>query len=255
MPHPLKAASATLVAVLLAAFSPNSKAWAAAMFTGNSSGTFGTPTIDASVDAEAMFNIEQPSEASTSFILGEPGEGSMPNQLTFTGKSFSAPDSQAFSIGDLSYTNGQTFRGTNVSSVPIEINLDFAQPTQVQQQIEYNFAFDLTPNTDIDTSADNLEISANPAVTTVTSEPESFSLELLGFSQDNGSTFTRNFQVREDQTVSSQLYAIARSIKSPIDPTTPISPKPTDIPEPTMLAGLFLLGSAITLTNRQNGSK
>ncbi len=220
---------------------------------GGSNGEFGTPVVNPVVDDEATFSVEKPDSETESFILGEPGEGSMPNKLTFIEKSFAAIPDQIFSVGSLSYLNGQTFSGTNVSSVPISINLSFLKPAQAQQfeyGFMYSFIYNLTPNADTTSSADSLTISENPAPQTFTLAQETYSLEILGFSPDNGTTFTRRFQVPEDQTIDSTLFAQIRLKESM--PTSPMQPTaPTDVPEPAFLSGLVVLGGAIALRKKR----
>ncbi len=248
MLHFIKATTATLAAVLLTALSPSSKAWAT-VFTGSSNGTFGTPIIDPAIDTNATFSIEKPNAQTESFILGEPGNGSMPNKLTFIGENFSTIPGQIFSIGSLSYLNGQTFSGTNVSSVPLSVDLNFLQPAMAQQKFEYSFAFNLTPNSEQSSSADTLTLSNNPTPRTFEIEQAKYSLEVLGFSLDNGTSFTQDFQVPEDQVANGFLFAQIKLAAMSNGPTTPSNPE--DIPEPAMLQALLLV-SATTLLMRRN---
>ncbi len=260
MLHSVKFALATLVAVLLSALSPSAQVWAAVIISGSSSGSFGTPLIDSSVDFESVFSIEKPDDQTETFTLGEPGEGSMPNQLTFVGKDFSATNDQVFSVGSLTYLNGQTFSGTNASSVPLGVNINLLQPTRSQQQFEYRFAFNLTPNTDSSSSADRLTISENPSPQIFAVEQDTYSIEILGFSPDDGATFTRSFQIPEDQSIDSTLFAkIKRSSMagngsenddsgidgSGIDGSE--SGQPTDVPEPAAIAGLLVIAGAMQI--------
>jgi hypothetical protein len=254
MLHFINVATATLAAVLLTAISSSPKAWAATVFTGSSftgssHGAFGTPVIDTLIDANATFSIEKPNAQSESFILGEPGNGSMPNKLTFVGTTFSTMPEQVFSVGSLSYLNGQTFSGTNVSSVPLGVSLNFLQPGPTQQQFQYSFAFNLTPNSDQSSSADNLTLSENPAPQTFEFEQAKYNLKILGFSVDNGVTFTRDFQVPEDQIANGVLLAqikLASLSSSPIEPE-----KPQDIPEPALLQALLLVGATTVVLRKR----
>lgn len=109
--------------------------------------------------------------------------------------------------------------------------------------------FSLTPNTD-SSSADSLTISENPAPQTFTLAQETYSLEVLGFSPDNGVTFTRRFQIPEDQAIDSTLFAqIKREGSIPENPMQPT--EPTDVPEPAFLSGLVVLGGAIALRKKR----
>jgi hypothetical protein len=249
MLHFINVATATLAAVLLTIISSSPKAWAATVFTGNSNGVFGTPVIDTLIDTNATFSIEKPNAQSESFILGEPGNGSMPNKLTFVGTAFSTVPEQVFSVGSLSYLNGQTFSGTHVSSVPLGVSLNFLQPGPTQQQFQYSFTFNLTPNSDQSSSADNLTLSENPAPQTFEVEQAKYDLKILGFSVDNGVTFTRDFQVPEDQIANGILLA---QIKLASLPSSPIEPeRPQDIPEPPLLEALLLAGATTVVLRKR----
>ncbi|KPQ35449.1 MAG: hypothetical protein HLUCCA11_10830 [Phormidesmis priestleyi Ana] len=250
--QPTNIVSAALAAVFVLVLSPNQRLQAATLFTGSSNGIFGTPIIDASVDSEALFSIERAGPRTESFLVGEPGVGSMPNQLTFSGQSFSVMPEQTFAIGNFFYHNGQTFSGTNVSAVPISVSLNFHQPTQAQQQFEYRFTFGLTPNIATSSSADSLTISQNPApqafALNQSNYPENYSVEVLGFSLDQGATFTRNFQIPEDRSINSTLFARIQKNSTAYDLTKPSSSSPVSIPEPALLTGLLLLGSTTFLS-------
>ncbi|MEO1392971.1 MAG: choice-of-anchor K domain-containing protein [Cyanobacteria bacterium J06634_5] len=234
-------ASAAFTAASLILLLPFSHAQAANLFTGNGSGTFGTPLIDPDIDPDAAFSTENPREGSETFVLGEPGPGSMPNKLAFQGLPFESSANQAFKIGSLSYFNGQTFQGTNVSSVPFNISLNFTQPTESEQPFSYQFRFDLTPN-EGESSEDRLSISNNPAPQILDTQEASYRIELLGFSPDDGNSFTQSFQAPEDEVISSTLFAQIKlaTIKQDTEPFLPV-----DIPEPAMLPGLLLLSGTL----------
>ncbi|MEL6814141.1 MAG: choice-of-anchor K domain-containing protein [Cyanobacteria bacterium J06598_3] len=243
MPHYASLTAATLTAVSLSFLLPPQQANAASIFTGSSVGTFGKPTVNPETDPDALFSIENSGPQSETFVLGEADTGSMPNKLTFSGTNFSTNADQPFAIGDLSYFNGQTFIGTNVSSVPIDITLAFNQPIQAQRQFGYRFDFDLTPNTDT-SNADHLVIAEAPVPQTIVTEDTRYRIELLGFSQDNGATFGQSFETPEDMLVNSTLFAQLKlaTIDRDINP-----PGPTEVPEPHTFAGLLLLGSVMLL--------
>lgn len=245
MLHSLAFVRAALTATVLAALFPITQAQAAALFAGDSRGSFGAPLVDPSIDSEATFRVENPDSKTEAFLLGAPGPDSTPNQLSFTGQTFSVPSESAFSVGSLTYRNGQTFQGTNVSSVPLSISLNLSQPSQLQRSFDYQFTFSLTPNTDQTGSADSLIVSKNPAPQAFSIQDSDFSVELLGFSADNGETFTRSFQVPEDNSISSTLFA---QISSTDDGIIIPGDQPTKVPEPSIFAGLLLAGAAMRLS-------
>lgn len=244
MPHYASLTAATLTAVSLSFLLPGQQANAASIFTGSSIGNFGNPTVNPETDPDALFSIENTTPQSETFVSGEADTGSMPNRLTFLGTNFRTNANQPFAIGDLSYFNGQTFIGTNVSSVPIDISLEFNQPIETQHQFGYRFNFDLTPNTDV-SNADQLVVSGNPRPQTVTTEDTRYRIELLGFSQDNGATFSQSFEAPEDTVVNSTLFAQLKLASLNRD-TNP--PSPTEIPEAHPVAGLLVLGSLMLLS-------
>lgn len=244
MPHYASLTAATLTAVSLSVLLPVQQADAASIFTGSSVGTFGNPTVNPNTDPDALFSIKNAAPLSETFVFGEADTGSMPNELTFSGLNFTTSANQPFAIGDFSYFNGRTFVETNVSSVPIDITLAFNQPIETQHKFGYRFNFDLTPNTDV-SNADQLVVSKNPTPQTFTAEDARYRIDLLGFSQNDGATFTQSFEAPEDTVVSSTLFAQLKlaSINRDINP-----PSPTEIPEPHTFAGLLLLGSIMRLS-------
>lgn len=244
MLHPTNLAKVVFAAALVTFSLPVTATQAATLFVGESRGSFGAPTVDPAIDSEATFRVEKTSPQTEDFLLGEPGPDSAPNRLSFSGQAFSVAPQQTFSVGTLTYRNGQTFEGTNVSSVPLGIRLNLTQPLQAQRSFAYRFTFDLTPNTDQTGSADSLVISENPAPQAVLLQEETFSIELLGFSADNGNTFTRSFQIPEDQSIDSTLFA--QIVPVPVDITAPDS-HPTKVPEPAILPGLLALGAFVRL--------
>lgn len=235
-----------LAATAILACIPTHNVQAATLFVGSSRGTFGTPLVDPSIDAEATFRTETPNLLTELFFLGEPGPDSTPNQLSFTSQNFSVPSQEPFSIGTLTYRNGQTFQGTNVSSVPLNVSLNLIQPSQTQRDFDYRFTFSLTPNVEDSDSADRLTISENPAPQILSTQEGAFRIELLGFSLNAGTTFTRNFQISEDQSVSSTLFAQIQPevIQQPDD----VDPKqPMQVPEPSLITGFLMLCAALKL--------
>lgn len=108
----------------------------------------------------------------------------MPNRLAFSVSGFATAENQLFSVGSLSYLNGQTFSGTNVSGVPFILELILNSPIQSQFQFQYQFGFNLTPNTDPGSTADTLTLSSRTQSQSFDFEQNPYSLDLLGFSLD-----------------------------------------------------------------------
>lgn len=239
--HRLRSTTAAVIAVGLSFLSANTSALAAVTFTGSSSSFFGPPKINLEQDPNATFSIDSPTPGSTRFTLGKPGDSSQPNRLTFTQSDFTTTGNTPFSIGDLAFFNGQTFDGTNVSSVPLNIELGLNAIPQSRYPFQYQLAFDLTLNNteNYDSEADSLAILDTTRIQSFDFEQNTYELNLLGFSQDGGQTFARSLQVSEDQTASSTLFA--QITLAAIDSNRP----PTDIPEPALLSTYLLLGSLL----------
>ena len=207
-------------------------------FIGDSSSRFGLPSINEETDPDAMFSTERLSPKVETFLWGEPGPNSMQNSLTFSGTQFETNLDQTFSVGTLSYLNGQTFEGTNVTSVPLEVSFDFIEPAGQQVQAAYQFGFNLTPNDEAANSADRLTVMKQPDAQTFTIADQSYQLDLLGFSRDNAVSFADSFLVPEDSVAQSTLFARIRLAAS----STPNPESPVAVPEPSMMMGLLALG-------------
>lgn len=110
-------------------------------FSGNSIGTWGKPT-PGSMNTIPIYS----GVGSNSFKWGDPDDfGTGPNQLIFTGNTFSSEIGSLFKIGDLTYFNGTVTPGTSVDFVPLNLHVSFGD--RVNSQV-FNFDFELvnTPN-------------------------------------------------------------------------------------------------------------
>ena len=224
-----------------------SAAAAATNFSGTSSGSFGLPEIDLDRDPNPTFSVERTAIGSTTFTLGQPGESSRPSQLTFTQTSFTAIEDDPFSVGEISFFNGQTFDGTNVSGVPLNVELILDSVSRSPYQFQYQFNFDLTLNdaANYDGDADIVAIVDRTQTQPFNFEQKTYELALLGFSQDEGSTFAQSLSAFEDRVVTSTLFAQIElaAINAANNPAT-------DIPEPPLLAALLAFGSTLLIERR-----
>lgn len=173
------------------------------------------------------------------------GAGSPPNFFTFDGAgsdpsavvgAFSAiAPGQVFDLGKFTYFNGTTALGSNVNSVTLAIALTLTQPADANPAISnYNYLFgiDITPNTTGNPVLDGDIVTINNGVTssTFTSGGTTYTLGLLGFSTNGGSTLTSQFLSPEGSTAVADVYAVINE------------PNLIGVPEP---ASLSLLGAGL----------
>ena len=172
----------------------------AALFEGSSSATFGTP------DSTGVYT----GVGTNTFTTGSSLPSSSSNIFTVDGLSYSTSEDALFAIADLTYTNGRTYSGSVVDTVPLDIALDFTTPTGISELFTFTFDLNVTPNTTGNAvlDADTLNILNVISSTNFLVASDLFTLQLVGFSDDNGTTISNTFTLPEDETVTSQLYGI-----------------------------------------------
>jgi len=217
------------LATATVAFTPQAS-HAATLFAGSADGVFGDPSTN------ALQNVFSGVDTNT-FTTGNPLGTSSPNTFSVDGLSFSAEAGTLFSVANLTYTNGATVVGSNVSSVALDLTLDFATPSGIEE-VTFGLDFDLvdlTTNTTGDPvlDADTLSISNVASSFSFDVGGEEFTLDLVGFSTDAGSTIDNTFTLAEGATTEAQLFGVI---------TAPDSPS-AGIPEPaTIIGSLVALG-------------
>ncbi|MEH2056373.1 MAG: choice-of-anchor K domain-containing protein [Nostoc sp.] len=205
-------------------------------FSGISSGTWGVPT-PGSVDTNPVYT----GVGSNLFTWGDPNicpytligctvTGS--NKLTFNGNSFSADINSVFKIAELTYFNGTVIQGTSVQYVPLNLNVSFGPPVGTSQVFDFNLLLVNTPNdsTDPETNADFVFIDPSLSNQSFTFQGNKYTLELTGF---NPNVPQMNIKALEGGTTTTAIYAEIKNI-----------------PEPSLVAGLSLLG--LYLISRKN---
>lgn len=194
---------------------------AAPPFTGNSSGTWGTPV-------PSTPNIVFTGVGTNTFTSGVPaGFGTGPNSLNFIGNAFSTNFDTPFQIGNLTYFNGTTAIGTTPDSVPLNVLLAFTDPSGLNEN--FNFSFNLIDTPNVGTPDENADFVFPPNSFSSTSfnfDGQDYTLQLLGFSKDDGTTLVNEFRVRESETDTASLYAR-------------ITVNPRTTPEPSSIQALF----------------
>jgi hypothetical protein len=198
--------SAILISLLLLFVTGN----AFGAFTGSSAGIFGTPTPSSG-------GVVYSGVGTNVFTTGTPLEGSFTNSLTFTGMSFTDILSDTpFAVGHFTYYNGETAVGTSVDEVPLDITLTFTDPSGLVKTFTYAFHFEYTPNTgDPEADADEIYPLNVYSTTTFTADSQLYTLKLLGFSNDSGSTINSVFKAYENTTCEADLYGEIVIIPAP----------------------------------------
>lgn len=143
-----------------------------------------------------------------SFKWGEANFGTYPNELTFVINPFSTQLNERFKVGDLIYFNGTTNFDTNVESVPLDIELELYEPTRRTESFEFDFDIVATDNNGTpEENADFVFPVSRVSDGSFRFQGEDYTIRLLGFSQNNGRTFTEEFRVLEDARTTAGLYA------------------------------------------------
>ncbi|WP_414619544.1 choice-of-anchor K domain-containing protein [Calothrix sp. CCY 0018] len=217
-----------IAALSVIGFSPQAEA---AVFSGKVIGSWGMPT-----PGEINDNPTYTGVGTNVFTWGDPTlfEGASANQLVFEGSYFSTDAGSLFKIGDLTYHNGTVLLGTSVESVPLNLDLIFSEPPEIDEIFDYGFSLQNTPNLseDPESNADFLFVVENDVKRSFTYGGNKYTLSLAGFSQDNGKTQVKEFRALEGGKTTASVFAR-------IDKVT-FSKK--EVPEPGLAVGLSVLG-------------
>lgn len=210
----------------------------AVTFTGNAVGSWASPSA-----IGAAYTIRNNDDAPgansvASFDFGTAASASnTTNLLTFNGSgsggtaAFTTASNAPFAIGAFTYRNGTTTGSyPDSSSVQLGIQLALTSPISNSSLFTYSFNIDITPNTTGNPvlDADTVTIANGTTATTFSAGGQSYTLALLGFSQDNGATFTNTFVAPEETTTGAEVYAT-------------ITTNLATVPEPASL-GLLAVG-------------
>lgn len=226
----------TLVATSTILFGATGKV-EAITFAGTSSGAWGLPAVSAG----AEFLSDHNGGTNNRLTWGNAVAGSFTNYVQYDGLGFSTDVNTLFAVGDLTYRNGTTTSSFN-GDFPLEIELSFTNPFNSGENFNYTFNILNTTNTTGDPVLDGdiLTFTANG----VTSDSFNFggvdyTLKLLGFSSDGGNTFVSEFNSPEESVANAMLYAEITTVSA-------------DVPEPTTIAALGLLGVYLAGSLRKN---
>lgn len=234
----------------------------AATFSGTATGSWGAYSGGAANSSPDV--TETNHDANTAGVarltFGTPSDNIGTNVFTFDGagsdtssivSGFSAVSAgQVFDIGRFTYFNGTTGIGTNISAVSLGIALHLTAPADASppnSSYNYNFGITVTPNTHDDSTpagaaadADIVTISNGLTSTTFTSGGITYTLALLGFSTNGGTSYTTSFDSPERSTATADIFAVINQ------------PSLLAVPEPAALSilGVGLVAAGIARVRR-----
>ena len=124
------------------------------------------------------------------------------------------------------------------------MELSFTNPLNNAENFNYTFNIEQTLNTTgypvLD--GDILTFTANGLISdTFNFSRVDYTLKLIGFSSDGGNTFVNEFNTPENAVANATLYAEITA-----------APNNVDVPEPTTISGLGLLGFYLAGSLRKN---
>ncbi len=189
-------------------------------FSGNSSGTFGTP--DPGSNDDPVFS----GVGTNTFTFGDTGNSRRnPNRYSFAGNSFSTTLDSLFQVGNFTYFNGSTIVGTTIDSVPLNVSLGFTNPGGVNEVFRFDLQNNSTPNTGTpEQNADFVFLISSIGAQTFTVGTTNYTFALNGFSRDGGVTTVKEFRVLEGENTTAGVFG-------------KITAAP--VPEPTSMLGIL----------------
>jgi hypothetical protein len=142
------------------------------------------------------------------------------NYVQFDGSRFTTGLGTLFSLGKLQYRNASTLNGFE-GAFPLRVSLLFESPTAQQQSFQFQFRVNNTLNLTGDPvlDGDRLTFTTADPEQTVTFGGTEYSLQLIGFSPDAGTSIVREFNAPEGAIENAFLFGL-------------IKPAPTACPFP-----------------------
>ncbi|MFB2894678.1 choice-of-anchor K domain-containing protein [Aerosakkonemataceae cyanobacterium BLCC-F50] len=212
----------------------------AVTFSGQTSGEWGLPDTE---NPSAVVSLSSEDGGTNNRLTwGTPGMAGINNYVQFNGLNFSSTPNHIFKLGELFYQNGSTFIDTNFDGdFPLNLELALTLPLTSTESFEFLFNILNTPNNTDDPvlNGDLLRFStAGMSGQTFHYEGIEYTLQLIGFSTDEGQTILHEFNSAELSISEASLYG----------KITFASP-PASVPEPSVIAALSIL--SIYLATRQ----
>lgn len=200
-------------------------------FAGKASGEWSLPP---NADPQYTFITDRNGGENNRMSWGEASTDNFSSYVQFDGVNFSTETNKLFDLGTLTYRNGTTYVDSNFDGdFSLSLNLSFTLPVVNQQTFSFLFNILNTPNNTGNPvlDGDRLRFStAGISSQTFEYEGNDYTLQLMGFSTDGGSTIVQEFNSPEGETASAFLYGKI------------IAAVPVSIPEPVSLVSLSLLG-------------
>lgn len=210
----------------------------AVTFTGSAVGTWNNADSTDNGDFLAISGNDVGSEAYFNWGVGNPN-----NQFMFDGAGsdglpgWSTTDETPFVIGDFSYRNGSVQNANGDVTVDLAVALAIDSPLALNQTFNFSFHIVNTPNghPNPHDDADHVVVNSVFSNTLFNYLGVNYTLQLLGFSTDNGATILTDFLSDEGTTALAKVYG-------------KITADVSGVPEPTgvalLTAGLIGLSAA-----------
>jgi hypothetical protein len=181
----------------------------AAPFSGSVVGSWVNVNSTDATDIYSLSNNDPVGVATFNWgVASEPS--TTDNQFTFDGLGFSGiSENTPFAIGNFTYKNGSTIYSTGINGVDLEVGLTLTSPISLTDNYTFKFSIVNTTNSTGDPVLDGdiVNVISSYAPTTFTSAGVIYTLNLLGFSNDNGATIRTDFSSPENATQNAKLYA------------------------------------------------
>ena len=213
----------------------------AVTFTGSAVGTWNNADSTDNGDFLVVSGNDVGGEAY--FNWGTCGGSNCNNQFMFDGTGsdglplWSTSDETPFVIGDFSYRNGSVQNANGNVTVDLAVALSISTPLALNQNFNFSFHIVNTPNNhqDPEDNADHVVVNSVFSNTLFNYLGVNYTLQLLGFSSDNGATIRTDFTSLEGQTALAKVYGKITSDVSGV-------PEPTGVA--LLAAGLLGLTAA-----------